>query len=165
MAAKSDFLTGVKQNKPRAVVGGTGERHPGSLWWDAETVLVTQQVGPGRRESRAKLVVPLSHGRLAFRLSSYSAQAARLRRDRRVIVQAGDRWGRPALGSREHQATVKLFDRGEAFELVAEAMAAKYGPRLLWSKWAHRWSLGTAPYADLAAVVTVHENTGTLALP
>ncbi len=88
-----------------------------------------------------------------------------MRTDRRVIVQAGDRLGRPALGSRQHQGLVELVSGGPLFDTVQEGMRVKYGMRLSLARLGHRLILGSAPYADLIAVVTVHENKGWLALP
>ncbi|WP_051021526.1 hypothetical protein [Nocardia araoensis] len=139
--------------------------HPGSLWWDAQTVLVTHEIEPGRWERLRRLVVPVGLGRLAFRLSSWSPEAACMMRDRRVIVQAGDWRGEPAIGSREHQGSVQLYGRGPLADTVAEGLRIKYGARLTVARLGHQLRLGSAPYADLVAVVTVRENKGMLALP
>ncbi|UGT62288.1 hypothetical protein [Nocardia asteroides] len=98
-------------------------------------------------------------------MSSHSPEAGQLWRDRRVIVQAGDLGGRPALGSREHEGSVVLFGPGPLADAVAEAMRVKYGPRLAMARLGHRMMLGSAPYADLTAVISVHESTALLALP
>ncbi|WP_459546116.1 hypothetical protein [Nocardia sp. X0981] len=139
--------------------------HPGSLWWDADTVLVTRECAPGRWETLTRLVVPIGMGRLAFRVSSHSPEARQMTRDPRVIVQAGDWRGEPALGSRQHQGSVRLFGGGALFDTVQDGMREKYGFRLSLARLGHRLLLGSAPYADLVAVVTPHENRGLLALP
>lgn len=128
-------------------------------------MLVTRETEPGHWQVLRRLVVPAGRGRPAFRLSSHSPEAVQMWRDRRVIVQAGDRWGRPALGSREHQGTVTLFGPGPLSETVAEGLRIKYGPLLALARLGHQMMLGSAPYGDLTAVVTLHENTGPLALP
>ncbi|WP_157224151.1 hypothetical protein [Nocardia paucivorans] len=154
-----------KENLPQRSPARSTDWYPGSLWWDAETILVTREAAPNRWETLTRLVVPIGQGRAAFRLSSWSPEAQRMRTDRRVIVQAGDRLGRPALGSRQHQGLVELVSGGPLFDTVQEGMRVKYGMRLSLARLGHRLILGSAPYADLIAVVTVHENKGWLALP
>ncbi|MFC8043243.1 hypothetical protein [Nocardia sp. NPDC057353] len=145
----------------RCVLSG----HPGSSWSAAPTVVVTREAAPGRWELLRRLVVPVGRGSLAFRLSSHSPEAGQLWRDQRVLVQVGDLGGRPALGSREHEGSVVLFGPGPMADAVAEAMRVKYGPRLALARLGHRVALGSAPYADLTAVITVRESTAPLALP
>lgn len=161
----TDLLVRNQQDLPQNAPARPSDWHPGSLWWDARTVLVTQETEPGRWERLRRLVVPVGLGRLAFRLSSWSPEAARMMRDRRVIVQAGDWLGEPAIGSREHQGSVQLYGPGPLADTVAEGLRLKYGRRLTMARLGHQLRLGSAPYADLVAVVTVRENKGLLALP
>lgn len=133
-------------------------------WWEAHTVVVTREAEPGRWEFLRRLVVPVGWGRLAFRLSSLSPEAGQLWRDRRVLVQVGDRRGRPALGSREHEGDVVLFGPGPLAEAVAEGLRVKYGPRVALARLGHRMMFGSAPYADLTAVITVHQDVDRLAV-
>ncbi|MEV0355320.1 hypothetical protein AB0H71_04565 [Nocardia sp. NPDC050697] len=128
-------------------------------------MVVIREAGTGRWEFLRRLVVPVGRGSLAFRLSSHSSEAGQLWRDQRVIVQAGDPAGRPALGSREHEGSVVLFGPGPLADAVAEALRVKYGPRLALARLGHRMALGSAPYADLTAVITVRESSAPLALP
>lgn len=165
MAANTDFILQKKEDIPQYRPERPTDWYPGSLWWDAETILVTREAAPGRWETLTRLVVPIGQGRSAFRLSSRSPEARQLRADRRVIVQAGDWRGEPVIGSRQHQGTVELVTRGPLFDTVQEGMRVKYGMRLSLARLGHRLMLGSAPYADLVAVVTVHENRGLLALP
>lgn len=165
MVINTDFLPQKNEKLPQHSPTRPTDWYPGSLWWDADTILVTREVAPGRWETLTRLVVPIGQGRPAFRLSSSSPEARQMRSDRRVIVQAGDRRGEPVIGSRQHQGTVELVARGPLFETVQEGMRVKYGMRLSLARLGHRLMLGSAPYADLVAVVTVHENKGLLALP
>lgn len=164
MSVITDFVARTEQSLPWQSERAA-DWHPGSLWWDAHTVLVTREVAPGRWETLRRLVIPAGRGRLAFRCSSWSREAMQMRYDRRVIVQAGDRLGQPALGSRAHQGSVSLHRGGPWAERVEEGLRVKYGPRLALARIGHQLMLGSAPYGDLVAVVDVHENTGTLALP
>ncbi|WP_157172556.1 hypothetical protein [Nocardia pneumoniae] len=134
------------------------EWHPGMLWWDATTVLVTYPATPRRWETVKHLVIPVDNGRLAFQISSQSAEARRLAHDRRVIVQAGDWRGSPALGSRQHHGTAELVRTGPLFDKVRAGIRTKYGPRLGLAHLAHKLALGAAPYGDITVVVTVHES-------
>ncbi|ONM50041.1 hypothetical protein [Nocardia donostiensis] len=140
-----------------AVPQRPSEWHPGMLWWDARTVLVTRRIAPGQWATVPRLVVPIDHGRLAFRVSSHSDEAQQLAQDRRIIVQAGDWRGRPALGSRQHQGTAHLVRGGPLLNKVREGIRIKYGMRVALARMAHRAALGSAPYADIAVIVTIHE--------
>ncbi|MEU2031074.1 hypothetical protein [Nocardia amamiensis] len=128
------------------------------LWWDAHTVLVTYPTAPRRSGTVKHLVVPVDNGRLAFPVSSQSAEAQRLAHERRVIAQAGDWRGSPALGSRQHYGTAELVRTGPLFDQVQAGIRTKYGKRVGLARLAHRLALGAAPYADIAVVVTVHED-------
>ncbi|WP_228790842.1 hypothetical protein [Nocardia puris] len=127
------------------------------LWWDASTVRVTRSVASGPWPTVAHLVIPIDRGRLAFRLSSGSSEARQLARDPRVIVQAGDWRGRPAVGSRQHQGVAEVVHAGPLFDKITAGLELKYGMRLGLAELYHRMALGSAPYGDLAVVVTVHE--------
>ncbi|MFC3962773.1 hypothetical protein [Nocardia jiangsuensis] len=146
------------ENLPERAFGRPADWHPGSPWWDAGTVLVTHEVLPGRRETRKRLVVPAGDGRLAFRVSSWSPEVEQLVRDPRVIVQAGDWRGARALGSREQQGEALIFGEGSVLDTVREGIRIKYGVRGSLARWGHRMARGSAPFADLAVVVSVHEN-------
>ncbi|WP_280475210.1 hypothetical protein [Nocardia asiatica] len=143
-----------------AVPDRPSEWHPGMLWWDASTVLVTypRPDATGHWDTVPHLVLPVEHGRLAFRISSHSSEARHLVRDRRVIVQAGDRRGEPALGSHQHQGTAELLRTGPLFDRVRDGMRTKYGRRVGLARLAHRLAMGAAPYGDIVVVVTVREN-------
>ncbi|MGW4327031.1 hypothetical protein ACWEKR_14175 [Nocardia sp. NPDC004573] len=143
-----------------AVPDRPSEWHPGMLWWDAGTVLVTypQPQAGGYWNTVPHLVLPVGHGRLAFRISSHSSEARHLEGDRRVIVQAADWRGEPALGSRQHQGTAELLRTGALFDQVRTGMQVKYGKRVGLARLTHRLAMGAAPYGDIVVVVTVHEN-------
>ncbi|MCP2281095.1 hypothetical protein [Nocardia amikacinitolerans] len=133
------------------------EWHPGMLWWDAATVLVTYPTPSGTWQTVAHLVIPIDHGRLAFRVPAHSAEAQQLSRDRRVIVQAGDWRGTPALGSRQHQGAAEVIFTGPLYEQVQTGIRTKYGPvRTGLANLARRFAAGAT--TDLAAIVTLHEN-------
>lgn len=146
-------------------LGRPSDWHPGSLWWDAGTVLVTREIAPGRWETIKRLVVPVGQGRLAFRVSSWSPEARQLMSDPRVIVQAGDWRGAPALGSRQHRGHALTFGEGPLLDTIRDGMRIKYGVRAKFARWGHRVTLGSAPYADLAVVVSVQEDPWFPALP
>jgi hypothetical protein len=130
------------------------------LWWDASTVLVTypRPEASGHWNTVPHLVLPVDHGRLAFRISSHSSEARHLARDRRVIVQAGDWHGEPALGSRQHQGMAELLGSGPLVDQVRTGMDTKYGRRVGLARLAHRLAMGAAPYGDIVVVVTPREN-------
>ncbi|MFG3615507.1 hypothetical protein [Nocardia sp. NPDC047654] len=136
------------------------EWQPGMLWWDASTVLVTypRPEASGHWNTVPHLVLPVDHGRLAFRISSHSSEAEHLARDRRVIVQAGDWHGGPALGSRQHQGMAELLRLGPLVDQVRTGMDTKYGRRVGLARLAHRLAMGAAPYGDIVVVVTPREN-------
>ncbi|MBF6344210.1 hypothetical protein [Nocardia cyriacigeorgica] len=144
---------------PRPAVAGEwpSEWHPGMLWWDARTVLVTRADPAGRWNTTAHLVIPIDRGRLAFRISSYSLEMQHLARDRRVIVQAGDRLGRPAVGSRQHQGVAEFVGAGPLFDKICTGLRAKYGMRAGLARLYHGLTMGSAPYGDTAVVVNIHE--------
>ncbi|WP_280182786.1 hypothetical protein [Nocardia cyriacigeorgica] len=133
------------------------EWHPGMLWWDARTVLVTRADPRGRWTTTTHLVVPIDRGRLAFRISSYSLETQHLARDRRVIVQAGDWRGRPAVGSRQHQGVAEFVGAGPLFDKICTGLRAKYGVRAGVARLYHGITMGSAPYGDTAVVVNLHE--------
>ncbi|UAK30436.1 hypothetical protein K8O92_21225 [Nocardia asteroides] len=143
-----------------AVPDRPSEWHPGMLWWDASTVLVTypRPGATGRWNTVPHLVLPIDHGRLAFRISSHSSEARHLAGDRRVIVQAADWRGEPALGSRQHQGMAELLRTGPLFEQVRTGMQTKYGKRVGLARLAHKVAMGAAPYGDIVVIVTVREN-------
>ncbi|MBF6302039.1 hypothetical protein IU459_31500 [Nocardia amamiensis] len=134
------------------------EWDPGILWWDAHTVLVTYPTAPQRSGTVKHLVVSAGYGRLAFPVSSQSAEAQHLAHDWRVIVQAGDWRGSPALGSRQHYGTAESVRTGPLFDKVQAGIRTKYAKRVGLARLAHRLALGAAPYGDIAVVVTVHED-------
>ncbi|WP_067472517.1 hypothetical protein, partial [Nocardia amamiensis] len=144
--------------RTHAIPERPSEWDPGMLWWGAHTVLVTYPTAPRRSETVKHLVVPVDHGRLAFPVSSQSAEARRLAHEQRVIVQAGDWRGSPALGSRQHYGTAESVRTGPLFDKVQAGIRTKYAKRIGLARLAHRFALGAAPYADIAVVVTVHEN-------
>lgn len=141
------------------VLDRPSEWHPGMLWWDARTVRVTypRPEATGRWNTVPHLVLPLDHGRLAIRISSHSREARHLAREQRVIVQAGDWRGEPALGSRQHQGTAELVRTGPLIDHVRTGMLIKYGRWLGLAHLSHRLAMGAAPYGDLVVVITVRE--------
>ncbi|MEU5757886.1 hypothetical protein [Nocardia sp. NPDC047648] len=143
-----------------AVPDRPSEWQPGMLWWDASTVRVTypRPEASGHWNTVPHLVLPVEHGRLAFRISSHSSEAGHLARDRRVIVQAGDWHGEPALGSRQHQGMAELLRTGPLVDQVRTGMDTKYGRRVGLARLAHRLAMGAAPYGDIVVVVTLREN-------
>ncbi|MGW5375479.1 hypothetical protein ACWESM_08570 [Nocardia sp. NPDC003999] len=143
-----------------AVPNRPSEWHPGMLWWDASTVRVTypRPEATGRWNTVPHLVLPVDHGRLAFCISSHSSEARHLAREPRVIVQAADWRGAPALGSRQHQGTAELLRTGPLFHQVRTGMQTKYGRWLGLARLGHRLAMGAAPYGDIVVVVTASEN-------
>jgi hypothetical protein len=144
----------------RAVPDRPSEWHPGMLWWDASTVLVTypRPDSTGHWNTVPHLVLPIDHGRLAFQISSHSDEARFLAREHRVIVQAADWRGEPALGSRQHQGSAESVRTGPLFDQVRDGMRTKYGRRVGLARLAHRLAMGAAPYGDVVVVVNVREN-------
>lgn len=134
------------------------EWQPGVRWWDARTALVTRRVGQAQWATVPRLVVPVGQGRVAFRVSSRSAEARHLRQDNHIVVQTGDWRGSPALGSRQYHGTAQLVQGGPVFDVVEEGMRVKYGMRVTFARLAHRAALGSAPYGDLAVIITIDEN-------
>ncbi|AXK85400.1 hypothetical protein SAMN05421776_1206 [Nocardia farcinica] len=140
-----------------AVPDRPSEWHPGMLWWDASTVLVTRPDPAGHWPTTAHLVIPIDRGRLAFRVSSHSPEAQQLVRDPRVIVQAGNWRGKPAVGSRQHQGRAELIPAGPLFDKIDAGLRTKYGMRVGLARIFHNVAMGSTPYGDTAVVVTVHE--------
>ncbi|MFC9999295.1 hypothetical protein [Nocardia sp. NPDC127526] len=130
--------------------------HPGSLWWDSKSVLVTRPIAPGSVATTPHLVLPADHGRLAFLLSSHGAEAEQLAYDGRVVIQAGDWRGRPALGSRQHYGTARIIGDHYLAERIHEGMRIKYGARTALARMVHRLANGSVPYGDLVALVELH---------
>ncbi|TQM26453.1 hypothetical protein [Nocardia bhagyanarayanae] len=147
----------AETHSARILAERPSEWHPGMLWWDASTVVVTYPGIDGRWETRRHLVVPADGGRLAFRVPVHSAEAQQLSRDRRVIVQAGDWRGNPAIGSRQHQGTVELAYAGPLFEKVQAGLRIKYGlMRMGMANLARRFAAGAT--RDIVAIVTIHQH-------
>ncbi|MEV6769442.1 hypothetical protein AB0N05_12535 [Nocardia sp. NPDC051030] len=136
--------------------GGSGTWHEGSLWWEAKSVVVTRAIAPGSIATTPHLVVPFEEGRLAFLLSSHGAEAQQLAWDGRVVIQAGDWRGRPALGSRQHYGTAFVVNDRQLADRTKEGMRIKYGARRALARMAHRMANGAVPYGDLVAVVHLH---------
>ncbi|ATL67926.1 hypothetical protein [Nocardia terpenica] len=126
-------------------------------WQAAKTVLVTRVVGPRQLMTVPRLVVPVGDTQLAFRVSSHSPEADQLDRDGRVLVQAGDWRGNPALGSHQHQGQAQLVTGGTLLPYVQAEIDAKYRWRIPMARLAHRLARGAAPYGDVIILVTVQE--------
>ncbi|AYF75682.1 hypothetical protein D7D52_19565 [Nocardia yunnanensis] len=135
-----------------------------AVWQDAKTVLVTRAVGPRQLSTAPRLVVPIGDNGLAFRTSSYSAEADQLAQDGRVLVQPGDFRGNPVVGSRQLQGHARLISAGTFVPRVQAEIEAKYRWRTSFARMAHRLANGSAPYGNLVVLVTVFEP-GPLALP
>jgi hypothetical protein len=132
---------------------------PGAgLWWEAaKTVVVTRVTGPRQLETVPRLVVPVGDRQLAFRICSGSPEAEQLACDGRVLVQPGDRLGKPALGSHQRQGHAQIVTAGTLLSYVQSAIEAKYRWRVPLLRYAHRMARGGAPYNDVVVLVTVHE--------
>ncbi|GAB2537322.1 hypothetical protein [Nocardia heshunensis] len=137
---------------------------PAAVWQEAKTVLVTRAIGPRQLVTVPRLVVPIGENGLAFRTSSYSAEAEQLAQDGRVLVQPGDWRGTPAMGSRQLQGQARLVSEGTFVPRVQAELEAKYRWRTSFARMAHRLANGSAPYGNLIVLVTVFEP-GPLALP
>ncbi|MGV9410852.1 hypothetical protein ACWDOP_13120 [Nocardia sp. NPDC003693] len=126
---------------------------PGAMWWNALSVLVTRPIAPNRIATTPHLVLPAEYGRLNFLLSSYDIESEQLARDRRVVIQAGDWRGRPALGSRQHYGIVRIVRDDNWAARLNESVRTKHGLRSTLARIGHRFSHGTAPYGDLVATI------------
>ncbi|WP_067687449.1 hypothetical protein [Nocardia jejuensis] len=142
--------------QPYTPPGAPSTWHSGSLWWDAKSVLVTRPLAPGRIATTPHLVVPSERGQLAFLLSTHSAEAQQLDQDPRVVVQAGDWRGRPALGSRQHYGTARIICNDYLSAQIRDGMRIKYGAKTVFARMAHRMAHGAVPYGDLVAIVELH---------
>ncbi|MTE14373.1 hypothetical protein [Nocardia aurantiaca] len=159
-AARTQFA------RPAAASALHGGRYsgPAAVWQEAKTVLVTRATGPRQLATAARLVVPIGDNGLAFRVSSFSAEAEQLAQDGRVLVQPGDWRGNPKLGSRQLQGHARLVSTGAFVPWVQAEIEAKYRWRMSLARAAHRMANGNAPYGNLVVLVTVFEP-GPLALP
>lgn len=133
--------------------------HPDSsnVWQRAKTVIVTRVASPKERVTAPRLVVPVGHNQLAFRVSSYGTEADQLARDGRILVQPGDWRGSPALGSQQREGLAQVITGGTLLPSVNAAFEAKYRWQTSLARMAHRLSNGAAPYGDLIVLVTVYE--------
>jgi len=137
--------------RPVPVTGAASE------WQEAKTVLVTRVAGPQQLMTVPRLVVPIELGQLAFRISSRAPEADDLVRDGRVLVQAGDWRGHPALGSHQRQGHAQVVTAGTLVSFVQAEIEAKYRWRIPLAKFGHRLARGNAPYGDVVVLVTVQE--------
>ncbi len=138
--------------------GGRGERSDAAnIWQEAKTVLVTRVSGPQELVTVPRLVVPIGHNQLAFRVSSYATEADELARDPRVLVQPGDWRGNPTLGSQQRQGQAQVITGGTLLPYVQSQIEAKYRWRTSVARMAHRVARGAAPYGDTIVLVTVYE--------
>jgi len=128
-----------------------------NIWQQAKTVVVTRVAGPQQLVTVPRLVVPVGHNQLAFRVSSYGVEAEQLARDPRVLVQPGDWRGNPALGSQQRQGRAQVITGGTLLPSVRSELDAKYRWRTSVARMAHRVANGAAPYGDLIILVTVFE--------
>ncbi|PSR70186.1 hypothetical protein C8258_03995 [Nocardia sp. MDA0666] len=128
-----------------------------SEWQEAKAVLVTRVAGPQQLVTVPRLVVPIGFGQLAFRVSSQAPEADDLVRDGRVLVQAGDWRGHPALGSHQRQGQAQVVTAGTLVSFVQAEIEAKYRWRIPLAKFGHRLARGNAPYGDVVVLVTVQE--------
>ncbi|MBF6327666.1 hypothetical protein [Nocardia transvalensis] len=144
----------AQQQQPGRAPGRSG---PGSLWWEAKTVLVTRVAEPGKLVTAPRLVVPIGERQLAFRVSSQSPEAGQLARDGRVLVQPGDWHGSPAVGSRQRPGFAQLVFEGSLLVHVETMVRTKYRWRVPLARFAHRVARGAAPYGDIVVLVDVHE--------
>lgn len=140
-------------HSPTTPPGGAGGWDHGSLWWDAKSALVTRAMAPGSMATAPHLVLPAEQGRLAFLLSSQGVEAQQLVQDPRVVIQAGDWRGRPALGSREQYGIARLVGDAHLVGQIQDGMRIKYGARTALARMAHRFANGSVPYGDLVALV------------
>lgn len=147
----------------RPATHGPGKSAAAAMWQDAKTVLVTRVVGPRQLVTAPRLVIPIGDNQIAFRVSSYSAEAEQLALDNRVIVQPGD-WRSPILGSHQRQGLAQLVTAGTLLVHVQQATEAKYGWRMSLARFGHRMAQGSAPYGNIVVLVTVFDP-GPLYLP
>ncbi|WP_067709686.1 hypothetical protein [Nocardia yamanashiensis] len=151
--------TAVFHPQPTAPAGAPATPsnwHQGSLWWDAKSVLVTRPIAENSLATTPHLVVPAEYGRLAFVLSSHGAEAQQLAYNGRVLIQAGDWRGRPALGSRQHYGTARIVNNPYLAAQIRDGLRIKYGARTAFARMAHRLAHGAVPYGDLVALVELH---------
>ncbi|MBY8863206.1 hypothetical protein K7711_42530 [Nocardia sp. CA2R105] len=127
------------------------------MWQEAKTALVTRVAGPQQLVTVPRLVVPIGHNQLAFRVSSYAEEAEQLAQDGRVIVQPGDWRGNPALGSHQWHGQAQVVTGGTLLPFVQSEIDAKYRWRTSVARMAHRVARGAAPYGDVVVLVTVRE--------
>ncbi|MBV7708065.1 hypothetical protein [Nocardia nova] len=144
----------VARATPRNRVPATGVARE---WQQAKTVLVTRVAGPKQLVTVPRLVVPIGLGQLAFRVSSRAPEADDLLRDGRVLVQAGDWRGHPALGSHQRQGHAQVVTAGTLVSFVQAEIEAKYRWQIPLAKFGHRLARGSARYGDVVVLVTVHE--------
>ncbi|WP_216896303.1 hypothetical protein [Nocardia alni] len=138
--------------------GGRPERSDtANIWQEAKTVVVTRVSGPQALVTVPRLVVPIGHNQLAFRVSSYATEADELSRDPRVLVQPGDWRGNPSLGSQQRQGQAQVITGGTLLPYVQTQIEAKYRWRTSVARMAHRLARGAAPYGDTIVLVTVYE--------
>ncbi|MGW4351926.1 hypothetical protein ACWELJ_07510 [Nocardia sp. NPDC004582] len=149
---------------PAAASARSATARPSSVWQQAKTALVTRTLGNRQLVTAPRLVVPFGDNGLAFRVSSFAAEAEQLALDPRVVVQPGDWRGNPAVGSRQLMGHANLVPEGDLLPQVEAAIDAKYGWRTALAKAAHRLANGSAPYGNIVVLVTVFEP-GPLALP
>ncbi|MFF0610418.1 hypothetical protein ACFYUD_17285 [Nocardia tengchongensis] len=148
---------------PAAITIEAAATGPAAVWQDAKTALVTRTLGDRKLVTAPRLVIPFGDNGLAFRVSSYAAEAEQLAVDNRVLVQPGDWRGNPSVGSRQLMGHASLVST-EAFVAKIQAdIEAKYGWRMSLARAAHRLANGSAPYGNLVVLVTVFEP-GPLAL-
>ncbi|NKY85094.1 hypothetical protein [Nocardia veterana] len=134
-------------------------------WQQAKTVLVTRVTGPRRLVTVPRLVVPVGAHQLAFRVCSQSPETGDLMRDGRVLVQAGDWLGHPALGSHQRQGHAQIVTAGTLVSFVQAEIDAKYRWRIPLAKFGHRLARGSAPYGDVVVLVTVQDHPAQLLPP
>ncbi|MFI6866003.1 hypothetical protein [Nocardia sp. NPDC050406] len=147
--AKPDPRVGVR--------AGRSEFDAADMWRDAQAVLVSRVIGPRQVKTVPRLVVPVGPTQIAYRVSTYSAEAAQLAADGRVLVQPGDWRGNPVLGSHQRQGRAQLVTAGTLLPYVQSELAAKYRWRMPLARLAHRLMHGVAPYGDVVVLVTVFE--------
>ncbi|MBB5914549.1 hypothetical protein BJY24_003416 [Nocardia transvalensis] len=141
----------------RPAWGGPGHPAAASIWQDAKTVLVTRVTGPQQLVTVPRLVIPIGHNQLAFRVSSHSSEPDQLVADGRVLVQPGDWRGSPTLGSQQRQGRAQVVTGGTLLPFVQSEIDAKYKWRMPLARFAHRVARGAAPYGDVVVLVTVYE--------
>lgn len=154
----------VTATPARTIPAQAAAARPSTVWEKAKTALVTRTLGHRQLVTAPRLVIPFGDNGLAFRVSSFAAEAEQLALDPRVLVQPGDWRGNPAVGSRQLMGHANLVAEGDLLAKVEAAIDAKYGWRTSLAKAAHRLANGSAPYGNIVVAVTVFEP-GPLALP